>query len=132
MNLGQRKMVGSCIKPSTIQADDVGPSLDFTRVAGTRFVRKKIMFRSFFRDSFSITIALAAFYLAGCEDTQQTVPYLGGTYGTAPTMGGPPPDSVSYWDGDNLGGEPAVKIRPSGQRASVYKNRMPVVTLRLF
>jgi lipoprotein-anchoring transpeptidase ErfK/SrfK len=84
------------------------------------------MFRSFCRHSFSITIALAALFLPACEDTQQTVPYLGGTYGTAPTMGGPPPDSVSYWDGDNLGGKPAVKIRLSEQRAYFYKNGMLV------
>jgi lipoprotein-anchoring transpeptidase ErfK/SrfK len=84
------------------------------------------MSRSFFRDSFSLTIALASLFLAACEDTQQTVPYLGGTYGAAPTTGGPPPDSVSYWDGDNLGGKPSVKISLSEQRAYFYKNGLLV------
>jgi hypothetical protein len=84
------------------------------------------MCRSLFRISFSVTIALAALFLAACEDTQQTVPYLGGTYGAAPTTGGPPPDSVSYWDGDNIGGKPTVKISLGEQRAYFYKNGMLV------
>src|SRR5881396_3707245 len=45
--------------------------------------------------------------------------YLGGVYGNA--EGGPPHDTVSYWDGDNAGGSPSVKISLGEQRAYFYK-----------
>jgi hypothetical protein len=80
------------------------------------------MFRSFFSNSFSVIIALAALFLSGCEDTAPPMPYLGGTYGAAPTTGGPPQDTISYWDGDNIGGKASVKISLSEQRAYFYKN----------
>src|ERR1700741_1698345 len=51
--------------------------------------------------------------------------YLGGIYGNAPTSGAPP-DNVSYWDGDNLGGKPSVKISLGEQRAYFYKNGLLV------
>jgi lipoprotein-anchoring transpeptidase ErfK/SrfK len=84
------------------------------------------MFRSFFRNSFSAIIALAALFLSACEETAPPMPYLGGTYGTAPTTGGPPQDTISYWDGDNLGGKPTVKISLGEQRAYFYKNGLLV------
>jgi len=46
--------------------------------------------------------------------------YLGGVYGEAPA-GGPPHDTVSYWDGDNASGSPSVKISLGEQRAYFYK-----------
>jgi hypothetical protein len=46
--------------------------------------------------------------------------YLGGgTYGGA--QAGPPRDTVSYWDGDSVGGSPSVKISLGEQRAYFYK-----------
>jgi len=44
----------------------------------------------------------------------------GGTYGGA--QAGPPRDTVSYWDGDNAGGSPSVKISLGEQRAYFYKS----------
>jgi L,D-transpeptidase-like protein len=46
--------------------------------------------------------------------------YLGGTYGGA--SAGPPHDTVSYWDGDSVGGSPSVKISLGEQRAYFYKS----------
>jgi lipoprotein-anchoring transpeptidase ErfK/SrfK len=51
--------------------------------------------------------------------------YLGGVRGNAPTTGAPA-DSVSYWDGDHIGGKPSVKISIKEQRAYFYKNGMLV------
>src|ERR1700719_3677580 len=49
--------------------------------------------------------------------------YLGGIYGNGPTTGAPV-DTVSYWDGDHIGGKPSVKISLSEQRAYFYKSGM--------
>ena len=46
--------------------------------------------------------------------------YIGGTYGGA--QGGPPRDTVSYWDGDTASGNPSVKISLGEQRAYFYKS----------
>jgi hypothetical protein len=46
-------------------------------------------------------------------------PYLGGVYGGE--QAGPPRDTVSYWDGDNVNGSPSVKISLGEQRAYFYK-----------
>jgi lipoprotein-anchoring transpeptidase ErfK/SrfK len=61
-------------------------------------------------------------FLMGCEaDTTQSQ-YLGGVYGNNPAAtGGPPPDSVSYWDGDGVSGKPSIKIKLGEQRAYFYK-----------
>src|SRR5690349_20513801 len=70
----------------------------------------------------------SALFFASCEEdprfSSQTQ-YLGGIYGNAPTVGAPV-DTVSYWDGDNLGGKPSVKINLSEQRAYFYKGGMLV------
>src|SRR5438132_4901244 len=61
--------------------------------------------------------------ITGCgEDPRYSArtQYLGGAYGGAPA--GPPRDTVSYWDGDNAGGSPSVKISLGEQRAYFYKN----------
>ena len=72
--------------------------------------------------------AASGLFIAGCEEdvrfSTQTQ-YLGGIYGTAPTTGAPQ-DSISYWDGDNLGGKPSVKISLGEQRAYFYKSGMLV------
>lgn len=71
---------------------------------------------------------MLGFIFAGCEEdirySGQTQ-YLGGIYGTQPTSGAPS-DNVSYWDGDHIGGKPAVKISLREQRAYFYKNNMLV------
>jgi lipoprotein-anchoring transpeptidase ErfK/SrfK len=62
--------------------------------------------------------------IAGCgEDTRYSgnTQYLGGgVYGGAPA--GPPRDTVSYWDGDSVNGNPSVKISLGEQRAYFYKS----------
>ena len=76
----------------------------------------------------SLLLLASAFFFASCEEdvrfSSQTQ-YLGGVYGNAPTVGAPQ-DTVSYWDGDNLGGKPSVKINLSEQRAYFYKSGMLV------
>jgi lipoprotein-anchoring transpeptidase ErfK/SrfK len=68
--------------------------------------------------------AAVALFVGACEETAPQVQYLGGTYGAAPT--GPPQDTVSYWDGDHIGGKPSVKISLGEQRAYFYKSGMLV------
>jgi len=45
----------------------------------------------------------------------------GGTYGGG-EQGGPPRDTVSYWDGDHASGSPSIKISLGEQRAYFYKS----------
>ncbi len=81
--------------------------------------------------SLSLLIALAslALFLGACEETDPRysgqTQYLGGVYGNQPTSNAPQ-DTVSYWDGDNIGGKPSIKISISEQRAYFYKNKMLV------
>ncbi len=61
--------------------------------------------------------------VAGCAEDPRfsaKTQYLGGGYGGAAT--GAPRDTVSYWDGDNAGGNPSVKISLGEQRAYFYKS----------
>jgi lipoprotein-anchoring transpeptidase ErfK/SrfK len=76
----------------------------------------------------SLLLASGALFFASCEDDPRfsaQTQYLGGVYGNAPTVGAPQ-DTVSYWDGDNLGGKPSVKISLAEQRAYFYKSGMLV------
>ncbi len=59
-----------------------------------------------------LIFAAAIFFMSGCEEDARfaaRTQYLGGIYGTAPTAGAPH-DTVSYWDGDGIGGKPSIKI----------------------
>jgi lipoprotein-anchoring transpeptidase ErfK/SrfK len=87
------------------------------------------MFRFAFSVPLLLVLALSGLFLSACEETDlrysgQTQ-YLGGIYGNQPTNGAPQ-DTVSYWDGDNIGGKPSVKISLAEQRAYFYKNGMLV------
>jgi hypothetical protein len=87
------------------------------------------MFRLFLQ-TFPLAIFVAAIcFLSGCdmEDARfaSQTQYLGGVYGTAPTSGAPQ-DTVSYWDGDGIGGKASVKISLVEQRAYFYKNGLLV------
>jgi lipoprotein-anchoring transpeptidase ErfK/SrfK len=76
----------------------------------------------------SLLLVGSAFFFASCEEDPRfstQTQYLGGIYGNTPTVGAPE-DTVSYWDGDNLGGKPSVKINLSEQRAYFYKGGMLV------
>jgi lipoprotein-anchoring transpeptidase ErfK/SrfK len=83
------------------------------------------MFRSFSHTFFSIVAVTTALLLAACEEDPrfaQQNQYLGGAYPAAPAPTGPPPDTISYWDGDGMGGKPSVKISLGEQRAYFYKS----------
>jgi len=70
---------------------------------------------------------IAMIIMTGCEEDRfaAQTQYLGGIYGTAPTVGAPQ-DNVSYWDGDGIGGKPTVKISLLEQRAYFYKSGLLV------
>src|ERR1700720_762604 len=75
-----------------------------------------------------LIFAAAIFFVSGCEEDTRfaaQTQYLGGIYGNAPTVGAPQ-DTVSYWDGDSIGGKPSVKISLVEQRAYFYKNGLLV------
>src|ERR1700730_6288282 len=76
----------------------------------------------------SFLLLLGVTFFAACEEDARfstQTQYLGRIYGNAPTVGAPQ-DSISYWDGDNLGGKPSVKISLSEQRAYFYKSGLLV------
>jgi hypothetical protein len=86
------------------------------------------MDRVFLRTSSILLLSAAIFLLISCaEDARFSAQtqYLGGIYGTAPTVGAPR-DTVSYWDGDGIGGKPSVKISLGEQRAYFYKSGLLV------
>src|SRR6266487_4020262 len=63
--------------------------------------------------------------VTGCgEDPRYSArtQYLGGTYGGA--EGGPPRDTVSYWDGDSSNGSPSVKISLGGNARHDHQLRL--------
>ena len=87
------------------------------------------MFRPLFRVLPLAALTLGGFLLTSCEENDPRfstqTQYLGGVYGNAPTSGAPQ-DTISYWDGDNIGGKASVKISLSEQRAYFYKSNMLV------
>jgi hypothetical protein len=97
-------------------------SLDFLRGLRIKNAVEKLMVRSLFyilKAGVSVGLLLLA---TGCgEDPRYSArtQYLGGVYGGA--EGGPPRDTVSYWDGDSVNGSPSVKISLGEQRAYFYK-----------
>src|SRR2546425_6655878 len=71
--------------------------------------------------------------VTGCgEDPRYSArtQYLGGVYGGGPA--GPPRDTVSYWDGDRVGGSPSVKISLGEQRGYFYKGGVLVGVSQMF
>src|SRR2546427_12430002 len=82
------------------------------------------MFRSLYRTWPAFCIALLVLFAAGCAEDpryEAGTQYLGGAYGSAPA-GGPPRDTVSYWDGDGMEGKPSITISLTEQRAYFYKS----------
>jgi len=83
---------------------------------------------SSYQIAFLSLFSASVLILAGCEEDVRysgQAQYLGGIYGNQPTSGAPV-DSVSYWDGEHIGGKPSVKISLKEQRAYFYKNNMLV------
>lgn len=80
------------------------------------------------RSLVSLLLLGSALFFASCEEDPRfsaQTQYLGGVYGNAPTVGAPQ-DTVSYWDGENMGGKSSIKISLSEQRAYFYKSGMLV------
>src|SRR5689334_17178951 len=103
-----------------------GP-LDFQTRANKKFLQKFLMFRSF-PSRLVLLLYAAVCLMAGCAEDPRfssETPYLGGPYGPAPSTGAPV-DSVSYWDGDGIGGKASIKISLGEQRAYFYKNGLLV------
>ena len=76
----------------------------------------------------TFSLAVSSLFILGCEEDVRysgATQYLGGIYGNAPTSGAPQ-DSVSYWDGDGIGGKASVKISLAEQRAYFYKSGLLV------
>src|SRR5438477_7918546 len=97
--------------------------LDFLRSLRIKNAIENPMSRTLFRISLPAFAIGLLFLVTGCgEDPRFSArtQYLGGVYGNA--EGGPPRDTVSYWDGDNAGGSPSVKISLGEQRAYFYKS----------
>ena len=71
-----------------------------------------------------LSIGLVLF-VTGCGEDPRfsgNTQYLGGVYGGEQGAGGPPHDTVSYWDGDHASGSPSIKISLGEQRAYFYKS----------
>src|SRR6184192_827343 len=101
-------------------------TLDTLPVKGSD--RKVFMRSSFYRLSLLSVLTTLSLIATSCEEDVRysgQTQYLGGVHGGAPTTGAPT-DSVSYWDGDHIGGKPSVKISLKEQRAYFYKNNMLV------
>jgi hypothetical protein len=97
-------------------------SLDFLRSLRIKNAIENLMSRTLFRISLPALSIGLLFLVTSCgEDPRFSArtQYLGGVYGNA--EGGPPHDTVSYWDGDNSSGSPSVKISLGEQRAYFYK-----------
>jgi len=83
------------------------------------------MERFFLRLLYGVLSIGLVLFVTGCgEDPRYSgnTQYLGGgTYGGG-EQGGPPRDTVSYWDGDHANGSPSIKISLGEQRAYFYKS----------
>src|SRR6184192_407845 len=100
-----------------------GSRLTFSISCALKVRPKILMLHSFYRTWLATCcIALLVLFAVGCAEDPRfsaKTQYLGGAYGSAP--GGPPRDTVSYWDGDGIDGKPSITISLSEQRAYFYK-----------
>jgi hypothetical protein len=61
-------------------------------------------------------LATCAIFLCGCATNRSAstaTPYLNPFFGSG--------DNISYWDGDEVGGQPSIRIDLAEQRAYFYK-----------
>jgi hypothetical protein len=86
---------------------------------------REFMERFFLKLLYGVLSIGLLLFVTGCgEDPRYSgnTQYLGGgTYGGG-EQGGPPRDTVSYWDGDHASGSPSIKISLGEQRAYFYKS----------
>jgi L,D-transpeptidase catalytic domain len=97
--------------------------LDFLRVLRIK-TPSKIMERSFVYLLHGVLSIGLVLLVTGCGEDPRfsgNTQYLGGVYG-GEQGGGPPRDTVSYWDGDHASGSPSIKISLGEQRAYFYKS----------
>jgi len=97
--------------------------LDFLRMLRIKTFRK-FMKRFFPQLLYGVLSIGLVFFVTGCGEDPRfsgNSPYLGGVYGGQQEGGGPPRDTVSYWDGDHASGSPSIKISLGEQRAYFYK-----------
>jgi hypothetical protein len=71
-----------------------------------------------------LSCLIAVLLLGACGEGGPPVQYLGGGAGFGPSGG--PQDTISYWDGDGIGGKASVKISLGEQRAYFYKSGLLV------
>ncbi|MFL6506023.1 MAG: L,D-transpeptidase family protein, partial [Candidatus Udaeobacter sp.] len=99
-------------------------TLDFLRLLRIKTLRE-FMERLFFKLLCGVLSTGLILFVAGCgEDPRYSgnTQYLGGgVYGGEQGGGGPPRDTVSYWDGDHTSGPPSIKISLGEQLAYFYK-----------
>jgi hypothetical protein len=99
------------------------PPLDFLRELRIKTLRK-FMEPSFLRLVPVLASIALILLVTGCGEDPRfsgNTQYLGGVYG-GEQSGGPPRDTVSYWDGDHASGSPSIKISLGEQRAYFYKS----------
>ncbi len=97
--------------------------LDFLRVLRIKTLRK-FMERSFLKLLHGVLSIGLVLFVTGCGEDPRfsgNTQYVGGVYGGEQGGGGPPRDTVSYWDGDHASGSPSIKISLGEQRAYFYK-----------
>ena len=114
-----RKLTGDS---STSLGMTRGRPLDFLRRLRIKNAIEKTMDRSSFPILPTVLSLALVLLVTGCGgDQYSATPYLGGVYGGG-EQAGAPRDTVSYWDGDSVGGSPSVKISLGEQRAYFYKS----------
>ena len=84
------------------------------------------MERSFLHVCYGVLSVGLVLLVTGCGEDPRfsgNTQYVGGgVYGGVQAGGGGPPrDTVSYWDGDHASGSPSIKISLGEQRAYFYK-----------
>src|SRR4029077_16747121 len=97
--------------------------LDFLRKLRIKTLRES-MERSFLKLLYGVLSIGLVLLVTGCGEDPRfsaNTQYLGGVYGGQQGGGGPPRDTVSYWDGDHAGSSPSIKISLGEQRAYFYK-----------
>ena len=101
----------------------VAPLLTFCACCALKR-RRKFMERSFLYLLHGVLSIGLVLLVTGCGEDPRfsgNTQYLGGVYG-GEQGGGPPRDTVSYWDGDHASGSPSIKISLGEQRAYFYKS----------
>jgi hypothetical protein len=113
----------SSVLPGFLESTNHRSALTFFIACALKVRPKMIMLCSSYRSLQVVAVIAVLLFAAGCgEDPRFSArtQYLGGTYGGAPA--GPPQDSVSYWDGDSVSGNPSITISLREQRAYFYKS----------